>query len=105
MTDKRLALTTCGSAADAEKLAKGLLERRLAACVNVLPAVRSFYWWKGKVENDEEHLLLIKTRNENLEALQQALLELHSYDTPEFIVLPIESGSAAYLRWIDESLA
>lgn len=103
MTDKKIALTTCGSAA-AERLARALVERRLAACVNIVAGVRSIYRWKGAVEADDERLLVIKTTAGALPALEAAIAELHPYDLPEFVVLGIESGSAAYLGWIAESV-
>lgn len=105
MTDQRIALNTCGSAAEAEKVASALVERNLAACVNVLPGVRSFYRWQGKIEDDPEHLLVIKTSEEKLAALEAAITELHSYDCPELVVLPVAGGSKAYLDWWREALA
>lgn len=100
----RVALTTCGSEEDAARLAKELVGRRLAACVNIVPGVRSFYWWDGSVQEDGEVLLVMKTRVEVLHDLEAAVQELHSYDVPEFVVLPIAEGSAAYLRWIDDNV-
>ena len=105
MTDKRICLSTCGSAEKAAALARELVGRRLAACVNVIPQVRSFYRWEGEVQDDPEHLLVIKTTAEGVDSLRAALLDLHSYDTPELVVLHIEDGSAAYLDWIGESVA
>jgi periplasmic divalent cation tolerance protein len=102
---QRIALSTCGSPEEAARLAQELVSRRLAACVNVLPGVRSFYWWDNRVQDDNEILLLIKTRVELLPQLEAALVELHSYEVPEFIVLPIVGGSAAYLGWIDANLS
>ena len=101
---QRIALTTCGSPDEAARLAQELVSRRLAACVNVVPGVRSFYWWDGQVQDDGEVLLVIKTRVELLPQLEAALRELHSYEVPEFLVLPIADGSAAYLAWIDANL-
>ncbi len=100
----RVALTTCGSEEDAARLAKELVGRRLAACVNIVPGVRSFYWWDGCVQEDGELLLVMKTRVEVLPELEAAVRELHPYDVPEFVVLPIVAGSAAYLRWIDDNV-
>jgi periplasmic divalent cation tolerance protein len=102
---QRIALSTCGSAEDAARLAQELVSRRLAACVNIVPGVRSFYWWENSVQDDSEFLLVIKTRVEALPQLQAALLELHSYDVPEFVVLPIVDGASAYLRWIDANVS
>lgn len=104
MTDKLLILTTTESKSEAEKIAQALVERRLAACVNVIPQIRSIYRWKDKVESAEEFLLLIKTTKENESAVQAAIRELHSYDLPECISILIDGGSAEYLKWIAESL-
>jgi periplasmic divalent cation tolerance protein len=97
-------LSTVGTAEDAARIARALVERRLAACVNVVPAVRSIYRWKGRVEEDEERMLVIKTRSDRSAALREALVALHPYELPEAIVLPIEAGHAPYLAWIDESV-
>ncbi len=104
MSNYILAITTVGDEPTAARLARALLERRLVACVNVVAKVRSFYHWKGAIEEDDEHLLLMKTRAECYEALRGALDGLHPYDVPELIALPIEKGSAAYLGWIDENV-
>jgi periplasmic divalent cation tolerance protein len=100
-----VALSTVGSAEDAERLARALVERRLAACVNVVPGVVSVYRWKGNVERDEERLLVIKTRAERLEALRRALVELHPYEVPELVALSVEAGHPPYLAWLDESVS
>lgn len=102
---QRIALTTCGSPEEAARLAQELVSRRLAVCVNVVPGVRSFYWWDNRVQDDNELLLVIKTRVEQLPQLEAALTELHSYEVPEFVVLPIVDGSSAYLGWIDANLS
>ena len=103
MTDKIVALVTCGSRAEANRIARALVERRLAACVNVMSApVRSIYRWKGRVETAVEHLLLIKSSKRLLPKLRAAVERLHSYDVPEFIALPISTGSPAYLRWLEQ---
>ena len=102
---QRIALTTCGSPEEAARLAQELVSRRLAACVNVVPGVRSFYWWDNRVQDDNELLLVIKTRVELLPQLEAALAELHAYEVPEFVVLPIVDGSPAYLGWIDANLS
>lgn len=105
MTDKCLVLVTCGSAAEARRIARAVVEERLAACVNILPdAVASVYRWKGKVESARERLLLIKTSHKRLAKLQLAVARLHSYEVPEFIAVPIVGGSRAYLAWVEESL-
>jgi periplasmic divalent cation tolerance protein len=98
-----LVLTTLGADADAAAFARTLVAERLAACVNVLPEMRSIYRWEGAVHDEGERQLLIKTAAVRVEALRQRIGELHSYDVPEFIVLPIDGGSAAYLRWVTES--
>ena len=105
MSGRVVALSTVGTAEDAERIARALVERRLAACVNVVPGVVSVYRWKGAVERDEERLLVIKTRAERLEALRQALVEIHPYEVPELVALPIEAGHAPYLAWLDESVS
>ncbi len=101
MSGRIVALSTVGSAQDAERIARALVERRLAACVNVVPGLVSIYRWKDAVERDEEQLLVIKTRSEKLEALRSALVALHPYELPELIVLPIEGGHPPYLEWLD----
>ena len=105
MNERVVALSTAGTAEDAERIARALVERRLAACVNVVPGVVSIYRWKGAVEKDEERLLVIKTRAERLEALREALVELHPYEVPELVALPVEAGHAPYLAWLDESVS
>ena len=105
MTDKLLVLVTCSSAPEARRIARAVVEQRLAACVNILPgAVTSIYRWKGKVESARERLLLVKTSRKRLAKLQAVVEKLHSYDLPEFIAVPIADGSLAYLSWIEESL-
>jgi periplasmic divalent cation tolerance protein len=103
LTDKFVVLVTCANAAEARRIARAVVEMRLAACVNILPgAVTSIYRWKGKVESAREKLLLIKTSRKRLAKLQAAVERLHSYDVPEFIALPIAAGSHAYMAWLDE---
>jgi periplasmic divalent cation tolerance protein len=99
-----IALTTVDSAGEAKKLAHMLVERRLAACVNILPGMRSVYRWKGRIDETEEVMLLIKTSRSQAAAVQAALAESHSYDLPEFLLLPIAGGSAAYLAWLRDGL-
>jgi len=97
----RVALVTCATLEEARKIARGVVERHLAACVTIVThAVESFYSWEGKLENSSEYLLMIKTTEEKVEELQKDVVALHSYDTPEFIVLPIVAGSEAYLEWL-----
>ena len=103
MTDKRVVLVTCGSEEEASRIARALVEERLAACVNILGVpVRSIYRWKGRVERAEEHLLLVKTRRGRVKALETAVKRMHSYETPEIIALPIAEGSRRYLGWLEE---
>ena len=104
MTDKRLILTTAGSEKEAHKIARSLVERRLAACVNIIPQVSSVYRWEGKVEEAREWLLIVKTTAEAFEKVREAISELHSYELPECICLAIEDGSSSYLKWIAESI-
>ncbi|HEY4684002.1 MAG TPA: divalent-cation tolerance protein CutA [Candidatus Acidoferrales bacterium] len=105
MTDKVVVLVTCGKAAEAHRIARALVEGRLAACVNELAGrVRSVYRWKGKVETAAEYVLLIKTSRKLLAALRAEVERLHSYDVPEVVALPILAGSPQYLRWLEECL-
>jgi periplasmic divalent cation tolerance protein len=97
--------TTIGSTADGRGMASILVTERLAACVNVLPEMESFYRWKGQVEDDRERQLVMKTTAGRVAALKARVHELHDYEVPEFIVLPIVGGSDAYLNWIRESTA
>ena len=99
-SDAAIVLTTIGSGADTERLARTLIEEHLAACVNVLPPMRSTYRWKGSIEQEEEHQLVIKTTVGRVGALEARLRELHPYEVPEFLVLPVSSGSDAYLQWL-----
>src|SRR5579864_9200004 len=104
MTDKIVVLVTCRSQSEAKKIARAVVEARLAACANVLGApVQSIYRWKGKVERAKEVLVLLKTARKRFSALEREIRRMHSYETPEIIAVPIVAGSAAYLRWIEES--
>ena len=98
-------LTTCGNDEDAGALARALVERRLAACVNAVSKVTSTYRWKGEVQHDQETLLIIKTSAERLAAVEKTIREKSKYELPELIALPIEAGGADYLAWIKESVA
>jgi periplasmic divalent cation tolerance protein len=104
MTDKRIVLSTAGSQDEARKLAHHLVERQLAACVNIVPQIESIYRWQGKVESSQEWLLLIKTTAERFPAVRDAIRELHSYDLPECVALTIEDGSPDYLKWLADSV-
>ena len=99
----RLALVLCNAPRDdAERIARAVVERRLAACVNVVPGVVSFYWWDGKLERDEECTLLVKTRHELVAPLTDAIEAIHPYEVPEVIAVPIEvgQGNPAYAAWV-----
>src|SRR3954447_5013048 len=104
MTDKIVVLSTCGSEEEAERLARELVGAKLAACVNVLPRMRSFYRWKGEVEDAVECLLVIKSSRPLFERLRAALEASHSYEVPEVVALPILDGAVNYLNWLDENL-
>lgn len=95
-----LVLTTAGSADEAKKIAHALVERRLAACVNIVPRIESVYRWKGKVESAEEWLLVIKTRAAAFDRLRDSISELHSYELPECVMLELAEGDKAYLDWL-----
>ena len=95
-----LVLTNLPDRAAAERIGDLLVEKRLAACVNILAPCRSVYRWKGEVQHDEEHPMLIKTTHERYGALEQALREGHPYELPEIIAVPIERGLPAYLEWV-----
>ena len=104
MTNKRIVLTTAGSEDEARKIARHLVENRLAACVNLIPRVESIYRWQGKIESATEWLLLIKTTAPRFPAVRDAIGQLHSYDVPECVMLTIEDGSAPYLQWLAEAV-
>jgi periplasmic divalent cation tolerance protein len=104
MTDTKLALTTAGSQEEARKIGQTLVERRLAACVNIVPQITSIYRWEGKVEETQEWLLLIKTTLTGFSRIQQVIEELHSYDVPECVCVPIEGGSPEYITWLRNSI-
>ena len=96
----RIVLTTAANADEARSLGRTLVEEHLAACATLIPAAESIYEWQGKTEQATETLLLLKTDLAQMEALEARLHALHSYETPEFLVLPIEAGSAGYLAWM-----
>jgi periplasmic divalent cation tolerance protein len=104
MTDKRIVLSTAGSADEAHKIANHLVEQRLAACVNIVPRIESIYRWQGKVESSEEWLLLIKTTTEKFAQVRDAIRQLHSYEVPECVAISVDDGSAEYLEWIGDSV-
>jgi periplasmic divalent cation tolerance protein len=92
--------TTWPSTVEAERAGRALVERRLAACVNILPGMISHYWWEGKVERGEETVMIVKTRASLADAIVSAVKELHSYSTPAILVLPLESVEKNYLGWL-----
>lgn len=102
MTDKIVVLVTGSNARECARIARSLLDKRLIACANLIPQVRSLYHWKGKIADEKECLLLLKTSRELLPALQTEVEKLHSYSIPEIIALPIIDGSPNYLNWIAE---
>ncbi len=105
MTDKILVLTTAGSEREANKIAHALVERRLAACVNLVPQIKSVYRWQEKIEESEEWLLVIKTGQQLFSRVEDAIKELHSYELPECISVQINGGNESYLEWIEKSVA
>jgi periplasmic divalent cation tolerance protein len=100
MVDAVVVFCTCSDETEANRLAAGLLERRLAACVTILPEVKSVYRWCGTIEASRELMLMIKTTHSKLQALQDFILSIHSYDTPEILALPVVAGSERYLAWL-----
>ena len=103
MTNARVVLTTAGSAEEARKIASALVERRLAACVNIVPQIESVYRWQGKVESTAEWLLIVKTQAGVFSKLSAAIAELHSYELPECIMLEVDASSERYLDWIEQN--
>jgi periplasmic divalent cation tolerance protein len=104
MTDKIVIFSTCGSPEEAERLARQLVEARLAACINVITQVQSYYRWQGKVEHATECLLMIKTTRDLFSELRLALEAAHSYEIPEVLALPVIEGSPDYLAWLETGL-
>ena len=103
--DNRIVLVTCASLREARKIANVVVEKRLAACVNILTGtIQSVYRWKGSVESAKEILILIKTNKKRLADLEKEVKRLHSYDVPDFVVLPIVAGSREYLGWLEDSV-
>jgi periplasmic divalent cation tolerance protein len=102
----RLVLVTCANPIQAKLIARSVIEKRVAACVNILRSpVDSYYRWKDKVEKAREYILLIKTTERKLGGLEREVKRLHSYDVPEFIALPIVAGSERYLSWLSDSVS
>ena len=104
-SQNRVVLVSCGTLSEARRVARAAVERRLAACVNIVTTpAESIYRWKGKVEVSREYLLVMKSIAKRLPELERLVQSLHSYDVPEFAVLPIVSGSVGYLSWLDDSV-
>lgn len=104
MTDKIVILSTCSTEEEAERLARLLLDAHLAACVSVIPRMRSFYHWKGAIESTGECLLLIKSSRELFDSVRARLEATHSYEVPELLALPVLEGAANYMNWLDANL-
>jgi periplasmic divalent cation tolerance protein len=104
MTDKIVVLSTCATEEDAAKLARVLVEARVAACVTLVPGARSVYRWQGAVELAGECLLIIKSSRQLFESLRAALEEAHSYDVPEVLALPVVEGASKYMNWLEAQL-
>jgi periplasmic divalent cation tolerance protein len=104
MTDKIVVFSTCDSEEQAGRIAHALLDQRLAACVNILPKVRSIYRWKGRIEDASEWMLIIKSRRDLMEQLRTAIAKIHTYEVPELLAVPVVDGSDAYLAWLDREL-
>src|SRR4051812_46999734 len=104
MTDKIVVFSACGTAEEARKLARHLVETRVAACVNVIPGVYSVFHWEGKLDEAEEWMLVFKSTRGLLEALKTELRKMHSYAVPEVVAMAIVDGSADYLAWVERSV-
>jgi periplasmic divalent cation tolerance protein len=104
MTNKIVVISTCGSSEEAQKIARHLVEKRLAACATIIPGAKSIYHWEGKTEESEEWLVMIKTSQDLFESLKAELQSIHSYQTPEIIAVPILAGLESYLAWMDREL-
>lgn len=100
MTDKIVVFSTCASPEDAERIARRLVDSRLAACVSIVPGIRSVYRWQGKVEDAAEQLLVIKTSRAAFPALRAEIENVHPYEVPEILALPVVEGSEKYLSWL-----
>ena len=95
---------TCSSTSEAENLARVLVEERLAACCSIISNVASMYRWEGRIQHDEESLILCKTVSERIPALEERVHSLHSYDVPEILAVPVSHGSESYLAWLERSI-
>ncbi|MEM2928405.1 MAG: divalent-cation tolerance protein CutA [Nitrososphaerota archaeon] len=96
--------TTTEKREDAEKIAKSLIEKRLAGCIQIIGQISSIYWWKNKIETSQEWLCIIKSKRNLYEEIEKSIKEIHPYETPEIIAMPIISGSEDYLKWLDNEL-
>lgn len=96
-------ITTSGEE-ESKKIAKILLEERIAACANIMPSMVSFYWWEGEIEEDNESILLLKTRSDKLDILIRRVKDIHSYDLPCILEISVQNGSEDYLQWLEDSL-
>ena len=105
MTDKVIVLSTCPSREEAKRIARGLIEARLAACVNIVGGVVSVYQWQGAIEESDEVMLVVKTRRDLLARLNERLAGMHSYEVPESIAIPLAEGLPAYIEWMGRELA
>ncbi len=105
MTDKIVVLSTCATGEEADKLARLLVDARVAACVTVLPGARSVYRWQAAVESSEECLLIIKSSRQLFERLRVVLEKAHKYEVPEILAMPVVEGSANYMNWLENQLA
>ena len=97
-------LSTAGSADEASRIAEKLVSDRLVACVNIVPGIQSVYWWKDRVQKDQEVLMVMKTEKSKYQDVETAIKSLHSYEVPEIISLPLENGFEGYLKWIENTL-
>jgi periplasmic divalent cation tolerance protein len=104
MTDKIVVFSTCDSEEQAGRVARALVEQRLAACVNILPNARSIYQWKGEIEDAAEWMLIIKSRRGLMDQLRVAIGKIHTYEVPELLAVPVVDGSESYLAWLDREL-
>lgn len=101
MTLARIAFCTAKDEPSARQLARGLLDARIVACVNLLPAMESIYWWQGKIESSAEVLMMMKTAADRIDELKDFIAAHHGYDTPELVVIAVEDGLAPYLAWLE----
>jgi periplasmic divalent cation tolerance protein len=100
MSEISIVLVTAGSSEEAATIGRTLIEERLVACANIVPGIRSIYRWKGKIYDEQEFLIIIKTRTSHFEAVQKRVKELHSYEVPEIISFPVAQGLPQYLEWV-----